>query len=147
MQKLECERCAGTGIIGLHSATFRYAAPGPVPEDARGFVEATCDECRGAGYDPCITCNGEGWINKHANLPDEPCPNCKCEGEEAMSPAVERAMDFFWRKADEYDRQKLQADCDHDVEEIHDPRKPFGFEAWSCKKCGTKFYIPKGEAV
>lgn len=41
----------------------------------------------------------------------------------------------------------VSAQCDHDAEEIHDPRKPFGFEAWSCRKCGTKFYIPKGEAV
>lgn len=39
------------------------------------------------------------------------------------------------------------AGCDHDAEQIHDPRKPFGFEAWSCKKCGAKFYIPRGEAV
>jgi len=38
--------------------------------------------------------------------------------------------------------------CGHDdVEEINDPRKPWGFEAWSCKKCGAKFYIPRGEAI
>lgn len=24
--------------------------------------------------------------------------------------------------------------CDHDCEEIHDPRKPWGFEAWSCRE-------------
>lgn len=35
--------------------------------------------------------------------------------------------------------------CDHDVEHEHDPRAPFGFESVRCKKCGTKFYIPKGE--
>jgi hypothetical protein len=39
-------------------------------------------------------------------------------------------------------------ECDHtDYEEIHDPRKPFGFEALRCKKCGHKFYNPRGEAV
>lgn len=26
--------------------------------------------------DPCEKCNGEGFINRHANLPDEPCPDC-----------------------------------------------------------------------
>jgi hypothetical protein len=37
--------------------------------------------------------------------------------------------------------------CDHDVEPEHDPRVPWGFEAYRCKKCGHKFHIPKGEAV
>lgn len=41
----------------------------------------------------------------------------------------------------------VSANCDHDVEPEHDPRAPWGFEAWRCKKCGTKFHIPKGEAV
>jgi len=36
--------------------------------------------------------------------------------------------------------------CNHDVEQEHDPRAPFGFEAARCKKCGTKFHLPKGEA-
>lgn len=36
--------------------------------------------------------------------------------------------------------------CDHEVELVHDPRAPFGFEAVRCEKCGTKFYIPAGEA-
>lgn len=39
------------------------------------------------------------------------------------------------------------AECDHLEQELeHDPRAPFGFEAVRCKKCGTKFQIPKGEA-
>lgn len=38
-------------------------------------------------------------------------------------------------------------ECDHDVEQEHDPRAPWGFEAWRCQKCGYKFHIPKGEAV
>lgn len=37
-------------------------------------------------------------------------------------------------------------ECDHDVEQEHDPRAPWGYEAWRCKKCGHKFHIPKGEA-
>jgi hypothetical protein len=24
----------------------------------------------------CTKCDGEGFINRHANLPDEPCPAC-----------------------------------------------------------------------
>ena len=47
----ECERCNGSGIIGLRARTGTYVAPGPVPEDARGFIEATCDVCRGSGVD------------------------------------------------------------------------------------------------
>lgn len=41
----------------------------------------------------------------------------------------------------------VAVNCDHDIDPEHDPRAPWGFEAWRCKKCGTKFHIPKGEAV
>jgi hypothetical protein len=40
----------------------------------------------------------------------------------------------------------LPRSCDHDCEPERDPRAPFGFEAVRCKRCGTKFHIPKGEA-
>jgi ribosomal protein L37AE/L43A len=39
------------------------------------------------------------------------------------------------------------AQCEHDADQEHDPRAPFGFETWRCKKCGTKFHVPKYEAV
>ncbi len=39
------------------------------------------------------------------------------------------------------------ANCEHDPKEVQDSGTPLGFEAWSCKKCGVKFYIPKYEAV
>mgnify|MGYP001617054823 FL=1 len=39
------------------------------------------------------------------------------------------------------------AKCEHDPKEVQDSGTPLGFEAWSCKKCGVKFYIPKYEAV
>lgn len=44
-------------------------------------------------------------------------------------------------------RSAPPAACDHDLEQEHDPRKPWGFEAYRCKKCGTKIYNPKYEAV
>lgn len=28
----------------------------------------------------CPKCNDEGYINRHANLPDEPCPLCAAKG-------------------------------------------------------------------
>lgn len=33
----------------------------------------------------CVTCNGEGFINRHANLPDEPCPDCYGKPDIAVS--------------------------------------------------------------
>jgi hypothetical protein len=45
---VECERCKGSGITG-HRLSGTYVGPGPVPEDARGFYEARCEECRGSG--------------------------------------------------------------------------------------------------
>lgn len=44
----ECARCKGTGITG-HRLSGTYVGAGPVPEDARRFYEARCDECRGVG--------------------------------------------------------------------------------------------------
>lgn len=49
LARVECERCAGTGITGHRARTGTYVGPGPVPEDARGFVESTCSACRGTG--------------------------------------------------------------------------------------------------
>jgi DnaJ-class molecular chaperone len=46
----ECTRCKGTGVIGLRIRTGTYAGAGPVPDDSRKFIDATCDECRGVGY-------------------------------------------------------------------------------------------------
>jgi DnaJ-class molecular chaperone len=47
----ECERCNGSGLIGLRARTGTYVAPGPIPEDARGVFETICDVCRGSGVD------------------------------------------------------------------------------------------------
>lgn len=38
---------------------------------------------------------------------------------EAMSPAVKRAKDFFWQKADEYDHEKLRS-IYSDMHELQD---------------------------
>lgn len=47
---MTCERCNGSGEIGVRSATGRGEAPGPVPEDARGWTECACPDCLGAGF-------------------------------------------------------------------------------------------------
>lgn len=44
-----CRRCNGSGWIGVTASSGRYVGPGPVPEDARGFRDARCDGCGGAG--------------------------------------------------------------------------------------------------
>jgi len=44
-----CERCNGSGEIGVRSATLRREVPGPVPEDARGWASFECPDCRGKG--------------------------------------------------------------------------------------------------
>lgn len=49
----KCAYCADTGIVG------RRSLPDWRPTD-----------------EPCPKCNGEGYINRHENLPDEPCPTC-----------------------------------------------------------------------
>ncbi len=43
-----CERCNGSGEIGVKTRGTREA-PGPVPDDARGWVAMTCPDCRGKG--------------------------------------------------------------------------------------------------
>ena len=43
-----CERCHGSGEIGIKIGGLREA-PGPVPEDARGWVAVRCPDCRGKG--------------------------------------------------------------------------------------------------
>jgi len=46
-----CERCKGSGTVARSTRySLEYRAPGPVPEDARGVFEATCNECHGIGY-------------------------------------------------------------------------------------------------
>lgn len=42
-----CPRCHNTGRIAVYNTTLSYAYPGPVPEDARGVAEMTCDCVRG----------------------------------------------------------------------------------------------------
>ena len=45
-----CERCHGSGEIGVRNRfTMSREAPGPVPEDARGWVALKCPDCRGSG--------------------------------------------------------------------------------------------------
>lgn len=44
----KCERCNGSGEIGRRSRGMREA-PGPVTDDARGWVALTCPDCNGAG--------------------------------------------------------------------------------------------------
>jgi DnaJ-class molecular chaperone len=41
-----CKRCNGSGEIGRRG---QREAPGPVPEDARGWNSETCPDCRGTG--------------------------------------------------------------------------------------------------
>ena len=40
-----CKKCNDTGYIVIQSHNGRYARPGPVPDDARGYAEARCFEC------------------------------------------------------------------------------------------------------
>ncbi len=46
--KITCERCAGSGEIGRRQRGSKEA-PGPVPDDARGWVALTCPDCHGEG--------------------------------------------------------------------------------------------------
>jgi len=46
----ECHRCKRSGEIAVRTSSGNFFAPGPVPEDARGVVAITCDECSGMGY-------------------------------------------------------------------------------------------------
>ncbi len=45
---VKCPRCNGSGEIGVKTRGTREA-PGPVPDDARGWVAVTCPDCRGRG--------------------------------------------------------------------------------------------------
>jgi hypothetical protein len=45
---IKCERCAGSGEIGVKTRGTREA-PGPVPDDARGWAAVSCPDCRGKG--------------------------------------------------------------------------------------------------
>ena len=47
--KITCERCAGSGEIGRRDRWGGREAPGPVPDDARGWVALTCPDCHGEG--------------------------------------------------------------------------------------------------
>jgi len=40
-----CKKCNDTGFIAIWSQNGRYAHPGPVPDDARGYAEARCLAC------------------------------------------------------------------------------------------------------
>ena len=46
----ECHRCNGSGELAISSMNGLYLFPGPVPEDAKGIVSATCYDCCGCGY-------------------------------------------------------------------------------------------------
>jgi hypothetical protein len=43
-----CTRCNQSGEIGQR-ITGKREAPGPVPDDARGWISATCPDCHGMG--------------------------------------------------------------------------------------------------
>ena len=45
---ISCARCNGSGEIGKRERGDREA-PGPVPDDARGWFSATCPDCHGMG--------------------------------------------------------------------------------------------------
>ncbi len=49
MKRIICERCRGSGTIGVRSLTGRGETPGPVPEEARGWRELDCPDCHGKG--------------------------------------------------------------------------------------------------
>lgn len=44
-----CKRCNQSGEIAVSARTGLYRCAGPVPDDARGVVAMTCDECHGIG--------------------------------------------------------------------------------------------------
>jgi len=44
----KCDRCNGSGEIGKRTRGEREA-PGPVPDDARGWFAVTCPDCKGVG--------------------------------------------------------------------------------------------------
>jgi hypothetical protein len=43
-----CQRCNGSGEIGKRMRGTRET-PGPVPDDARGWVALKCQDCNGRG--------------------------------------------------------------------------------------------------
>lgn len=48
--KITCARCRGSGEIGVRNPlTMAREAPGPVPDDARGWHSMECPDCRGRG--------------------------------------------------------------------------------------------------
>ena len=48
--KTTCDRCAGSGELGVRNRfSCAYEAPGPVPEDARGWYAIDCPDCGGEG--------------------------------------------------------------------------------------------------
>lgn len=55
MKTQECERCKGSGEIGVRTSWNsthgfpRREAPGPVPETARGWMGVDCPDCHGRG--------------------------------------------------------------------------------------------------
>jgi DnaJ-class molecular chaperone len=44
----DCPRCNGSGEIGRRMRGTKEA-PGPVPEDARGWMALQCPDCHGSG--------------------------------------------------------------------------------------------------
>ena len=82
----KCERCNGSGEIGTRIRGTREA-PGPVPEDARGWRASDCPDCGGTG-------------DRYADEPDE--------GEDEGEPADDHAAaeaDAIERRADRFARE------------------------------------------
>lgn len=46
---VSCERCNGSGEIGVRASDLRGERPGPVPDDARGWARFVCPACGGTG--------------------------------------------------------------------------------------------------
>ena len=81
----KCERCNGSGEIGTRIRGTREA-PGPVPEDARGWRSSDCPDC-----------GGEGKIYGAELDEDEDEPTDDHAAAEAD--AIERRADRFAREA------------------------------------------------
>jgi DnaJ-class molecular chaperone len=63
MTKIKCDRCNGSGEIGVSTRLgVMGEKPGPVPDDARGYFSRDCPDCGGEGYSIQETQpEGERW--------------------------------------------------------------------------------------
>ena len=75
----DCHRCNGSGEIAISAMNGAYLFPGPVPDDAKGIVGATCYECRDECFF-CGQCEDAGWVLSSCQAAGAPnfmeCPEC-----------------------------------------------------------------------